>query len=170
MDQTKRKMECIIYNSFLSEPQRLRQTSGKCREKWSSYNVYVQLYIYLYSSFFFTRAFWFLPVLVECRTRDRKIASSNPGRSGGRIFFSRVNFVCWLLFGVRSTPVLPHWHVKDPGHSAKSAGGRLHLNTHTPCPGIVREPFQKMSSHATRQGTFGHSRRSSLSHWRLTLT
>ena len=29
-------------------------------------------------------------------------------------------------------PVLPKWHVKDPCHSAKSAGGRLHLNTHTP--------------------------------------
>ena len=28
---------------------------------------------------------------------------------------------------VRSTPVLPQWHVKDRGHSAKSAGGRLHL-------------------------------------------
>ena len=27
-------------------------------------------------------------------------------------------------------PVLPQWHVKDPGHSAKSAGGRLHLNMH----------------------------------------
>ena len=26
---------------------------------------------------------------------------------------------------------LPQWHVKDPVHSAKSAGGRLHLNTHT---------------------------------------
>ena len=25
-------------------------------------------------------------------------------------------------------PVLPQWHVKDPGHSAKSADGRLHLN------------------------------------------
>ena len=24
-------------------------------------------------------------------------------------------------------PELPQWHVKDPGHSAKSAGGRLHL-------------------------------------------
>ena len=30
------------------------------------------------------------------------------------------------LFGVRSTPQLPQWHVKYPGHSAKSAGGRLH--------------------------------------------
>ena len=28
--------------------------------------------------------------------------------------------------------MLPQRHVKDPGHSAKSAGGRLHLNTHTP--------------------------------------
>ena len=28
------------------------------------------------------------------RTRDRKVASSNPGRSGVKIFFSRVNFVC----------------------------------------------------------------------------
>ena len=31
------------------------------------------------------------------------------------------------LLGVRSTPVLPQWHVQDPGHFAKSAGGRLHL-------------------------------------------
>ena len=29
-------------------------------------------------------------------------------------------------------PVLPQWLVKDPAHSAKSADGRLHLNTHTP--------------------------------------
>ena len=46
-------------------------------------------------------------LLVERRTHDRKVASSNPGRSGGRIFFSRVNSVCWLLFDVHSTPVLP---------------------------------------------------------------
>ena len=35
-------------------------------------------------------------------------------------------------FGICSTPMLPQQHVKDPGHSAKSAGGRLQLNTHTP--------------------------------------
>ena len=69
---------------------------------------------------------------LECQTCDQKVASLNPGRSGRGIFFSRVNFVCWLLFGVCSTPSLLHWHLKDPGHSAKSAGGRLHLNTHTP--------------------------------------
>ena len=31
---------------------------------------------------------------LERRTRDQKIANSNPGRSGGRNFFLRVNFVC----------------------------------------------------------------------------
>ena len=35
-------------------------------------------------------------------------------------------------FGICSTPVLLQWHVKDPGQSAKSAGGRLQLNTHAP--------------------------------------
>ena len=30
------------------------------------------------------------------------------------------------------TYVLSQWHVTDPGHSAKSAGGSLHLNAHTP--------------------------------------
>ena len=35
-------------------------------------------------------------------------------------------------FGIPSTPVLSQQYVKDPGHSAKSAGGRLQLNTHAP--------------------------------------
>ena len=70
--------------------------------------------------------------VVRHRTRDRRVASSNPGRRGGRIFFSRILFLCWLLFGLRSTPVLPQWHVNGPGLSAKSADVRLHLNMHTP--------------------------------------
>ena len=118
---------------------------------------------------------------LERRTRDRKVASSNPSRSSEIIFFSRVNFVCWLLFRVRSIPVLPQWHVKSPGHSAKSAGGRLHLNTHTPLTqrsqsGLTMPlskhsvgTYQETSSHATRQGTLGHSRFSSLSHCGLIL-
>ena len=85
----------------------------------------------------------------------RKVTSSNPDRRGRRIFLSRVNFAFWLLFGVRATPVLPQGHVKDLCHSAKSAGSRLHLNTHTPLtkqsrsgltmplPGIVWEPIRK---------------------------
>ena len=32
---------------------------------------------------------------LECQTHQ-KVVSLNPSMSGGRIFFSRVNFVCWL--------------------------------------------------------------------------
>ena len=41
------------------------------------------------------------------------------------------NFCADFYFGIRSIPVLPQQHVKDPGHSAESASGRLQLNTHT---------------------------------------
>ena len=37
---------------------------------------------------------WDKACWLERRTRDRRVASSNPGRGGGRIFFSRVNFAC----------------------------------------------------------------------------
>ena len=106
---------------------------------------------------------------LECWGRDRKVESSNPGRSGRRIFFSRVNFVCWLLFDVCSIPVLLQWRVNDLGHSAKSAGGRLHLNTHTPLTqqsqnGLTMPlsrhgvgTYQVTSSHATCQATLGHN-------------
>ena len=53
----------------------------------------------------------------ERRTRDRKVPGSSPGRSGGRILFSSVNFVCCLLF-------------RYPFHPM--SGGRLQLNTHAP--------------------------------------
>ena len=47
-------------------------------------------------------------LLSERRTRDRKVASSGPGRSGGRIFFSRFNFVSCFSFGsgTSKTPVI----------------------------------------------------------------
>ena len=61
-------------------------------------------------------------------------------RQAGDFFFSRVNFLCRLLFRypfhprvtavARKRPRSPQQHVKDRGHSAKSAGGRLQLNTH----------------------------------------
>ena len=35
---------------------------------------------------------------LERRTRDRKVPGSSSGRSGEIIFFSMVNFLCWLLF------------------------------------------------------------------------
>ena len=61
--------------------------------------------------------------------------------------------------------MLPQWHVKDPDHSAQSAGGRLHLNKNTPLTqqsrsGLIKPlsrhsvgTYQESSSHTTRQGT-----------------
>ena len=46
-------------------------------------------------------ALWF-----ERRARDRKVAGSIPGRSGGRTFFPNVNFLCSYI-GICSTPLLP---------------------------------------------------------------
>ena len=120
-------------------------------------------------------------LLVEHGTHDLKVASSSPDGRGRRTLFSRVNFLCWLLFGVRSTPVLPQWHVKNSGHSAKCEGARLHLNTHTPLgqrsPSRLIMPlsrhsvgtYPETSSHSTCQDTFGHSPLSSLSHFGLIL-
>ena len=100
---------------------------------------------------------------VEHRTCDRKVASSNSGRNGGRIFFSRSDFLCRLLFGVRSTRVLRQWHVKHTDHSAKNVDSRLHLNTHTPWTQRSRSGLtmplsrhsvgshQKTSSHCAKQ-------------------
>ena len=117
---------------------------------------------------------------LERQTRDRQVVSLNPGRSGGRIFFSRGSFVCRLLFSVRSTPLLPQWHVEGHGHFVKSAGARLHLND-TPLNqrsqnGVTMllsrhsvGTYLETSSHATCQGAFGHSCLSLLSHCGLIL-
>ena len=45
-------------------------------------------------------------------------------------FSSPESSLCADSFGVRFTTVLLQWHIKDPGHSAKKAGGRLHLGMH----------------------------------------
>ena len=55
-----------------------------------------------------------------------------PAGSAGEFSSPGSAFCADSYFGIHSTPVLPQSHVKDPGHSAKSAGGRLQLNMHTP--------------------------------------
>ena len=78
-----------------------------------------------------------------------------------------------ILFGVCSTPVLLQWHVKDPGDSATSAGGRLepkHSYTLDPRKSEWADyatvgTYPETSSRATCQGTLGHSRFSSQPLW-----
>ena len=70
--------------------------------------------------------------------------------------------LCAVLFGVRSTPVLPQWQVKDPDHSAKSAGGRLHLNTRTPLTQRIRSgltmPLSRHSVGELTRNSSGNTR------------
>ena len=58
-----------------------------------------------------------------------------PAGAAGDFFFFFLTpelTLCAGSYSVSVPPlVLPQWHVKDPGHSALSAGGRLHLNTNT---------------------------------------
>ena len=90
-------------------------------------------------------------------------------------------YVCWLLLGVHSTPMLSQRHVRDSCQPAKSVGGTLQLNTHTPLTqrnhsGLAMllswhsvGTYQEISSQVTHQGTLSHSCLSLLSHWGLTL-
>ena len=98
-----------------------------------------------------------------------------------REFSSPALTLCADLFGVHSARVFPQWHIKDPGHSAKIAGGRLHLNMHTLLTQRSQSELTMLSRHSMgtwmgkqahmqmRQETLGHSRLSSLSHCGLIL-
>ena len=69
--------------------------------------------------------------------REGKVSAPSPGRSGGRILFSRVNCLCWLLFRYpfRSTPT-PHRVTAVAGKRSRLFGPKcmwqLQLNTHAP--------------------------------------
>ena len=71
--------------------------------------------------------------VVKRQTRDRKVAGSSPSRSGGRIFLSRVNFLCWLLFRYPYHPrVTTVAHKRSRSFCQMGKGDRLQLNTHAP--------------------------------------
>ena len=48
-----------------------------------------------------------------------------PAEAAGEFSSPVLTFCTDSYSGVLSIPVLPQWYVKDPGHSAKSAGGRF---------------------------------------------
>ena len=67
---------------------------------------------------------------LERWTHDWKVAGSNPCRSGGRIFFSMVNFLCWLLY---QYPFHPHVTAVARKRSRSfCSSGSLQLNMHAP--------------------------------------
>ena len=73
-----------------------------------------------------TRACDFLCVCVCIRGSWVRV----PTRAAGEFSSPESTFCADSYFGIRSPLVLLQYHIKDFGHSAKSAGGRLQLNTH----------------------------------------
>ena len=89
-----------------------------------------------------------------------------PAESAARIPSLELTFCAYSSSASVPPPGLPQWHVKDPDHSAKNVGGRLHLNTHTYDPTksewadyAVQASCGNISGNEfTRQGTLCHSR------------
>ena len=74
------------------------------------------------------------------------------GKPAAACFFSKVNFSVLTPIPCPFHPSLPQWHVEDPSHSARSAGGGLHLHTHTPLTQQSRSGLTVLPRHGV--GTY----------------
>ena len=63
--------------------------------------------------------------------------------------FSSAEFTFWADSYPVSIPHLQQCHIKDPGHSSKSAGGWLQLNRHTPLKQQSWSGLNVLSRHST---------------------
>ena len=95
-------------------------------------------------------------LLVERRTRDRKVESREERRE---TFLLHGELPMLTLIRCPFNPVLPQWHVKDPGYSGESADGSLHLNTHTSLTQRSPSGLTVLSRHSvgTYQGKRAHT-------------
>ena len=57
-----------------------------------------------------------------------------PAGMAGRFSSPGSTFCADSYCSSHSTPLTPQWHIKDPSHYSKSAGGRLHLQLSTHAP------------------------------------
>ena len=69
-------------------------TSSEENDPYMVFDLLIHAYIHIYMHDIMGAG---IAQWLECQTRDWKVAGSNPCRNS-RIFFSRVNFLCWLLF------------------------------------------------------------------------
>ena len=70
--------------------------------------------------------------IAQCSTHDSMVTGLSPCRSSGRIFFSRVSFLFWLLFRYLFWPRVTAVARKRSWSFCQKCRGRLQLNTHTP--------------------------------------
>ena len=90
----RRRHFLVLVPRFTGNPSAVIKDSGGLREAG------IQLsWLNARSDVLLTQGSWDRSVVRAAdSTRDWKVAGSNPCRRGGRIFFSRVDFLCWLLF------------------------------------------------------------------------
>ena len=74
-----------------------------------------------------------------------------PAGAAGGFSSPGSTFCADSYFGIRSTPVLPQKHIKDPGHSSKSAGGSLQLYTHALCACVCARACVSVSAWSVQQ-------------------
>ena len=68
----------------------------------------------------------------SCRYSNSQSFDHESGALTNKLSRLPESILCADSYSVSVPPRVPQGHVKDPGHSATSAGGRLHLKTHTP--------------------------------------
>ena len=119
--------------------------------------------------------------LVRAPELDSKVASLNPGWSLAEFSSPESTLRADSCSVSVPLPVLPQRHIKDPSLSAKSAGGRVHLNMHTPLTQRSQSEltlplsrhsvgtYLETNLNSSCQETVGHSRLSPLSHCGLIL-
>ena len=83
------------YKYVLSCPRAMKKVMSQTADRMTCIYIYIYIYIYMDE---ITDQGAGIAQWLEHRTRDWKVAGSNPCWNGGRIFFSRVDFLCWLLF------------------------------------------------------------------------
>ena len=76
-------------------------------------------------------------ITLDC---DQNVSGRVPTGAAEEISLPGSTFCGYSLFwDPIPAPLLPQQHIKDPGHSAKSAGGRLQPNTHAPYVSVFKQ-------------------------------
>ena len=73
---------------------RYKQGLSPCTAKCSMFNFLKMLTYRIHFSLYENSSVAGIAQWLEHQTHDQKVVGSNPCRSGGRIFLSRVNFLC----------------------------------------------------------------------------
>ena len=87
---------------------------------------------------------------VERQTPDWSVAGLIPCKSGGRIFFSMVNFLCWLIsLFIPPSSVLPQQHMKKTAILPKDVSNVIDHTSRSPV--LISTCYRSHSYQKTKQ-------------------